>query len=119
MNWLIPFMAIQLSVITPGGYFAQYGDTFIETNIITGIEICNIFVIDNDIKTLADMPVNGNFVPFQIDFKFNAYFSFDAVQLGYSHECFHPISPVSYRSYSGGYDSIFIKYDSRFKNGNK
>lgn len=61
-----------------------------------------------------------NYVPFQMDFTFEAGFRTGAFQVGYEHTCFHPMQPYATiigneikPKYEGGYNKIFIKMSTK------
>ena len=57
-----------------------------------------------------------NYVPFQMDFTFEAGYRAGAFQIGYEHTCFHPMQPYATfieqeikPKYEGGYNKIFVR----------
>ena len=57
-----------------------------------------------------------NYIPFQMDFTFEAGYRNGPVQIGFEHTCYHPMQPYATiigneikPKYEGGYNKIFIK----------
>jgi hypothetical protein len=51
--------------------------------------------------------------PFRMDYLFGAGFKYKSIQIGYAHECMHPIAPneiiFPYGKIDAAYDRVFIK----------
>jgi len=62
----------------------------------------------------------NNYMPFQMTYILKAGLDFNTVQIGYEHDCFHPISPYSTiigneikPKYEGGSNKFFVKIKTK------
>jgi hypothetical protein len=96
-----------------GNHYESEKNSFY-ANIDLGVTFFKYFTIDNELETFfsflnGQTSFNPYFVNYTIDF--NAHYKF--VQLGYKHQCIHPILNTSNTFKSemyGGYDKIYVKF---------
>ena len=119
MTWLAPYFIFMAGVIAPGGALDGINDPVIQTEMTFGVELFDHWSIEGSADIYSMFPDDSYFRPYQADFIFNTHLSFGGFDIGYEHQCYHPMEPRDQKAYSGGYDKIYLRYEARLGRGNK
>lgn len=75
---------------------------------------CSIFYIGGSVRTSFYGWNGDSFDPSKIDFKFDAGLSYKSIDIGWRHDCFHPIQPyvsqLPVPRWEGAYQEVFVKF---------
>jgi len=128
-DWIEPIMNLKISynldesfeLIDDSGYlvvvdYLPAGTIFLD--ITVGAELLQYTFIEGEFDTamlFGDMnPMDGMFLPFQMDYGVRAGVQFAGVRIAYEHHCYHPIE-IYHESYAvkkyGGYDRVYLEFD--------
>lgn len=83
------------------------------------ILINDLFFIGGKTETLFHAKEINNYIPYCVDFSFNAGLRYKLFEIGFIHRCIHPIFTYSIErqpvKYEGGFEKIYFKFSNTIK----
>jgi len=126
MNWMVLLLSFQIATANDveaisqdnQAYYWQTPQNSFTVNMGMGFEAWNILRVKGFMESYQFPNENGLFSPFRIDYGFNACLFYKGLELGFYHECDHPVSYSinTIESIYGNKDtSIYLKYETKIK----
>ena len=124
MNWMVLLLSFQIATANDLEVISQNGNTcYWETpqNSFTvsmgmGFEAWNFIRVKGFMESYQFPKGDGFYCPFRIDYGFNACLFYKGFELGFYHECDHPVMyDVNFSTtFTGNVKTdIYIKYSAR------
>lgn len=126
MNWLVLLLSFQIATANDleaisqnnHAYYWQTPQNSFTVNMSMGFEAWNILRVKGFMESYQFPSGDGFYCPFRIDYGFNACLFYKGFELGFYHECDHPVEyRLNYESANyGDYKSkVYLKYDTKIK----
>jgi hypothetical protein len=126
MNWLALLLSFQIASVNnleaisqnDNIYYWQTPQNSFTVNMEMGFEAWNFIRVKGFMESYQFPNGDGFFCPFRIDYGFNACLFYKGLELGFYHECYHPVEYRMSRIQNeyGNYKSrIYLKYETRIE----